>query len=140
MSTITIDGKEYNKEKVLKLIEESGENFSVKPLGDDFSMLGYLWDQYRALHHASCAGYESIESTSTRLEAVINIWKWKEKNDHGIGACWYIVFDMSEGLFGVLGSNATCNNPELPRFSSNKIAQRALEELENEYKIVFNVA
>jgi len=122
MSTITIDGKEYNKEKVLKLIEENKEVFDVKPL-----TLGYA------------TMLDILEGALKRLNALIKIREWKEENDNGIGAYWYIVFAIPEGKFYVAGSDATYANPDLPRFSSSKIAERALTELEQEYKIVFNV-
>lgn len=147
MTKIKLNNFEVDKAELVKLYKEKPELFKddEKPLGDDFSMLEYLRVLKKTVEDAlggvSWKYYQEYNMTVVRkrLNALIKIWDWKEENDHKIGSDWHTVFDMTEGRFEVLGSNATYTNAEIPRFSSFKIAERALTELEQEYKIVFNV-
>lgn len=130
-----------------------------KPLGDDFSMLRY----FRILKASVCeyqlmvGPSKMVGKTLKRLNALIKIWEWKEKNDGKSGGDWYVAFNKAGEIFevlgvgastprgrldvsdGILGTNFYYTNTELPRFSSFEIADRALKVLEQEYKIVFNV-
>ena len=148
-STIKIDNLEISEESLRKMIKEHPELLDIKkerPLGDDFSMLGYLRDLDSTLSGSDLLG---LDKTEIRINALIKIWEWKEKNDEAFGdkevfngdirkcnvcySCYRKELDVTD-TFSVL------ENTELPYFSSKEIAKKALKELEAEYKVVFNVA
>ncbi len=133
MKTITIKvNDEATEEKVVSLLKEHApEMFEA-----EFSMLGYLRDIETGVEYEL---YSLGKAHEKRLRALLKIWEWKEKNDKG-GAKNYAIFLRVESeTFGLSPRGMYENNTELPYFSTEEIAQRALKELEAEYKVVFNV-
>lgn len=149
MPNIKIDNIEVSEESLRKVIKKHPELVEIKkerPLGDDFSMLWYLRELNYDFHTHSQYHIPKIEK---RLNALIKIWEWKEKNDGKFG--YYEVFDINMKKWHLLYNRQSnkmnigefyyyVENTELPYFSSAEIAKEALKELEAEYKIVFNVA
>lgn len=145
MPNIKIDNIEVSEESLRKVIKEHPELLDIKkgrPLGDNFSMLGYL-NQLRVVTFAFNT------TTEERLNALIKIWTWKEENDGQFGdkdvfdediQKFGIYYDCWSKNPGIMDSYSMIENTELPHFSSQEIAEKALKELEAEYKIVFNVA
>jgi len=144
MKTITIkvnDGT--TEEKVVSLLKEHAPEM----LEEEFSMLGYL----RAINSAVLSTcYFSITSCNLkRVSALLKIWEWKEKNDGAFGwgevssnstVRYCVSYDLTKKQF--FWSDCWRDEvqvTELPYFSTESIANRALKELEAEYKVVFNV-
>lgn len=149
MPNIKIDNIEVSEESLRKVIKEHPELLEVKkerPLGDDFSMLGYIKNidlNYRT------ARFHLRNSTLTRINALLKIWEWKEKNDRQFGykevfdentTKWSVYYFCWSKKLDITYINFIISHAELPYFSSEEIAEKALKELEAEYQIVFNVA
>lgn len=141
MTKIKLNNVEVDKAELVKFCKENPQLFKEKgkPLGDDFSMLGYLEVLKCCMHYYPKTSIV-IETGLKRLNALIKIWEWKEKNDDVVIDDWsyLVLLHDRHNKFKVRG-RFEINNPELPRFSSEEIAERALKELKQEYKIVFNV-
>lgn len=145
MPNIKIDNIEVSEESLRKVIKEHPELLEIKrerPLGDDFSMLEYL----NQLRHVTFAFKQTTEK---RLNALLKIWEWKNNNDGQFGdkevfdentKKWNIYYNCGSENLEITDRHFGIEGTELPFFSSKKITEKALKELEAEYKIVFNVA
>jgi len=147
MKTITIKvNDEATEEKVVSLLKEHAPEM----LEEEFSMLTY----YQTLHNAMVEYPDCWTPSSAirnRLSALLKIWLWKEKNDGKFG--WgevkkdivdkhqivQVVYDYSNEKLDSMSWSSLVFTTETPLFSTHAIAQRALKELEAEYKVVFNV-
>lgn len=140
-STPKIDGGE-----VIKQFSNDNQKFE-KPLGDDFNMRYYL-DVLKSCVHYYPGTSRVIQTGLKRLNALIKIWEWKEKNDGEFGVQevmkagtpkYFIYYQLEDKKLKIDVWCYCVFQTELPLFSSLKIADSALKELEQEYKIVFNV-
>jgi len=149
MKTITIKvNDEATEEKVVSLLKEHAPEM----LEEEFSVLEY----YRTLekvyteHNTLKFGYVpgSAVKIMQRLSALLKIWEWKEKNDGAFGwgevmnGCiqkYFISYECADEKFEIGFLRSYVNTTEIPYFSTQEIANRALKELEAEYKVVFNV-
>lgn len=146
MKTITIKvNDEATEEKVVSILKEHAPEMLV----EEFSMLKYL----RAINNAvlSTCYFSIAPCNLKRLSALLKIWEWKEKNDGAFGwgnvvrreSMYLVVYDIGaeELTWGFINNTYECltANTELPYFSTESIARRALKELEAEYKVVFYV-
>lgn len=142
MKTITIKvNDEATEEKVVSLLKEHAPEM----LGEEFSMVKYLTDIQTGVDY-DC--YFLAKAHEERLNALLKIWEWKEKNDGAFGwgevmnGCiqkYFISYECADEKFEIGFLRSYVNTTEIPYFSTQEIAQRALKELEAEYKVVFNV-
>lgn len=151
MTKIKLNNVEVDKAELVKLKKEHPEYFEEeKPLGDDFSMLWYLEFLLGCVDYYSrniSQNIQTVDTVSKRLNALIKIWEWKEKNDGKFGveewmrrnAKYRVEYSLDTNEFILDHSIGFLINSELPYFSSEEITYRAIVELEQEYKIVFNV-
>jgi len=147
MKTITIKvNDEATEEKVVRLIKE----YEPELLEDNMRMCSY----YRVLrsyseywNEAGCLTQYDKE-IAIRIRALLKIWEWKEENDGAFGweevlsngiSKYQVIYDCEDEEFRIDFFEYCVCVTELPYFSRQQIAKRALKELEAEYKVVFNV-
>ena len=138
--------EEVNKANSVVVVEFRNEK-PQKPLGDDFNMRYYL-DVLKSCVHYYPGTSRVIQTGLKRLNALIKIWEWKEKHDGKFGVeevmeagtpKYFIYYQLEDKKLKIDVWCYCVFQTELPLFSSLKIADSALKELEQEYKIVFNV-